>query len=179
MFRRNRLHRGMLEGALLTRLNEANRLLDLGQATQAAPLFAQLAQALEASSHPRRAANLHARVAHAFADASALAGHEAAALDHARRALHLFKQYAMVQRFGQFYGNINSKFQARGMASASAALQSEFGLPVEPAPVPAQPAARLPGSCPKCGAPVRSDEVDWIDARSAECPCCGTVLRAD
>ena len=100
-------------------------------------------------------------------------------LDHARRALHLFKQYAMAQRFGQFYSNINRKFQARGMAAASATLQSEFGLPVEPAQEGARAEARLPGSCPKCGAPVHSDEVEWIDARSAECPYCGTVLRAD
>ncbi len=178
MFRRNRLQRGRLEEAFLARLVEANRLLAAGQAAQAAPLFAQLAQALEASNHPRRAANLHARAAHAFADAAALAGHEGAALDHAHRALYLFQQHAMAQRFAQFYGNINRHFQARGMGSASATLQREFGLPVELAPAPAQATARLPGSCPKCGAPVRSDEVDWIDTSSAECPYCGAVLQA-
>ena len=178
MFRRNRSQRGRLEEAFFARLFEANRLLAEGQPAQAAPLFAQLAQALEANNHPRRAANVHARATHAFADATALAGYESAALDHARRALQLFQKHAMSQRFAQFYGNINRHFQSSGMASASGALQSEFGLPMEPAPAPSHATAQLPGSCPKCGAPVHSDEVDWIDPRSAECPYCGTVLLA-
>jgi hypothetical protein len=177
-FRQGPFQRAQLEGAVLAKLNEANHLLAAGQVAQAAPLFEQLAQALEASNHPRRAANLHARAAHAFADAA----QEGPALEHAQVALRLFKQHAMAQRFQQFSGTITRKFQARGMAQAAAALLREFALPAEPPPAveaPAQAAARLPGACPKCGAPVRSDEVDWIDAHSAECPYCGTVLKAD
>jgi len=165
--------------AFFAQLSQANRLLADGQTAQAAPLFVELAGTMQASGHPRRAANLHARAAHAFADATSLPGHDDLALEQARVALRLFKQFAMAQRFGQFYGNIGRKFQARGMTAAATALQGEFGAPPQPAQAPAQPAARLPGSCPKCGAPVRSDEVDWVDPHSAECPYCGTVLRAE
>jgi hypothetical protein len=175
-FRRNPFRRAQLEAALLARLSEANRLLAAGQAAQAAGIFDQLARAVEAGGRPRQAANLHARAAHAFADAAA----ESAALEHARAALRLFRQNAMSQRFAQFSGNIVRKFQARGMASAAEALQREFSLPAVPPPdaAPAAASVRLPGACPKCGAPVRSDEVDWIDSHSAECPYCGTVLQA-
>jgi hypothetical protein len=176
-FRRTPFQRALPDGALMGQLNDANRLLAQGQAAEAAPLFGQVAQAMEASGHPRRAANLHARAAHAFADA----GREALALQHARLALRLFKQYAMAQRLQQFSANILRKFQAGGMAPAAEALQREYGLPASVA-APAAPAAalaRLPGACLKCGAPVHSDDVEWIDPHSAECPYCGAVLRAE
>ena len=36
---------------------------------------------------------------------------------------------------------------------------------------------RLPAECPNCAGPVRSDEVEWIDAVSAACTYCGSVLH--
>jgi hypothetical protein len=58
----------------------------------------------------------------------------------------------------------------------------------EPAPVPPQPAQAvdapahehradlLPSECPKCGAPVRGNEVHWTGSQSADCPYCGANL---
>ena len=54
--------------AQLQAMNQANQLVARGQPILAAPIFAQLASNLETSNHPRRAANLHAQAAHAFAD---------------------------------------------------------------------------------------------------------------
>ena len=34
----------------------------------------------------------------------------------------------------------------------------------------------LPAECPKCGAPVRGNEVHWTGSRSADCPYCGANL---
>jgi ribosomal protein S27AE len=34
----------------------------------------------------------------------------------------------------------------------------------------------LPSKCPSCGAPLRLDEVDWIDSKSALCPRCETII---
>ena len=177
-FRNSRLQSARLAAAQLTALSDANRLAANGQALQAAPLFAQLAQELEASGHPRRAANLHTRAAHAFADG----GQEAAALSHARAALNLFVQYAMEQRLQQFYTNITRKLRVNGMTPAAETLQHEFaaqvaGLPTPEPPTDSSRRGRLPGACPKCAAPVHSDEVTWIDPHSAECPYCGTVLQ--
>lgn len=50
------------------------------------------------------------------------------------------------------------------------------------AQTPADPAAAehrtdlLPSTCPKCGAPVRGNEVRWTGSRSAECSFCGANL---
>ena len=37
--------------------------------------------------------------------------------------------------------------------------------------------AMLPVSCPGCGVPIRSDQVDWVDEITAECPYCGKIMR--
>ena len=39
--------------------------------------------------------------------------------------------------------------------------------------------ASLPNQCQKCGAPVRSDEVEWVDDRSAECSFCGNIIQSE
>jgi hypothetical protein len=43
----------------------------------------------------------------------------------------------------------------------------------------AAPAKRptLPMHCPACGAPLRPDEVDWLDNVTAECGFCGSPVR--
>ena len=38
--------------------------------------------------------------------------------------------------------------------------------------------AILPVKCQGCGAPLRSDEVEWVDEVSAECPYCGSLSRS-
>ena len=37
----------------------------------------------------------------------------------------------------------------------------------------------LPTNCPGCGGPIRSDEVEWVDDVTAECPYCGSSVRAN
>jgi hypothetical protein len=180
MFRRmarRQWRQAVMANQQLAVLNQANQLQRSGQFGQAAPLFQRLAQEMANLNHPRRAANLHAQAAHCYADS----GNAVNALSQARTAMNLFIQYQMMERTPRFYSNITRKFQARGMDQAAASLQAEFGgavdaLPVAAQPVQPKPRGHLPNACPKCGAPVRSDDVDWIDDASAECPYCGTVL---
>jgi hypothetical protein len=159
----------------LRSLNEANQLMENGKPGQAAPLFAALASALD-NLRPQRAANLHARAAHAYADA----GQESEALSHARTALKMFIQNGMSERVSTFYTNIQRKFSSHAMKTAATSLQNEFHLPqpIGPASAEASPArrGRLPGSCGKCGAPLRPAEEDWLDDHSAECRYCGAVV---
>lgn len=169
-----------LNQALMGELAKANRLVANGQPGEAAPLYARLAQEMERSSHPRRAANLYALAAHAYADSA----DESNALAHARLALNLFIQYQVVERTPRFFANITRKIRNRGMAPAAEALQKEFGDRVGPLPAGGPPARQpqrghLPPACPQCGAPLRSDEVEWIDARSVECVYCGLVVRTE
>jgi len=101
-----------------------------------------------------------------------------------RLALNLFIQYQVVERTPRFFANITRKMRNRGMAPAAEALQKEFGDRVGPLPAGGPPARQpqrghLPPACPQCGAPLRSDEVEWIDARSVECVYCGSVVRTE
>jgi hypothetical protein len=157
---------------------KANRLLSSGHAGDAAPLFATLAQEMENSRHPRRAANLHAQAAHAYADSQ----NEQFALAQARGALTLFIQYQMVERTPRFYANITRKMSQNGMSSAAEALQKEFGGmvgPIPTRPIAAQAGRRgnLPPACTQCGAPLRSDEIDWVDDQTVECGYCGALIK--
>ena len=179
MFRRSRNpapNATTLNPSQLQAMNQANQLVASGQPILAAPIFAQLASNMETSNHPRRAANLHAQAAHAFADGQ----DEQDALAQARRALSLFIQYQMVQRTPVFYANITHKLTNKGMKNSAEALAKEFGPVVKGIPMPAPAAAPrgiLPTNCPKCGAPLHAGEATWIDPNTVECAYCGASIR--
>lgn len=181
MFRRMQNAAGAGEAlgpAQLQWLNQANQLMAAGQPGQAAPIFARLAGAMESEAHPRRAANLHAQAAHAYADSGA----EQSALVQARFALNLFLQYQMVKRIPVFYANITRKLNNHGMQAAADALTQEFGTKVGTYPTVAAPTTKhgiLPTNCPKCGAPLHRDEANWIDDITVECIYCGVSIRAE
>jgi hypothetical protein len=191
MFRRNRPMRplraarqmrrfvrrsGSLQSALVETLGRANHLLEQGKFREAASLFAQLAQSAQMAGHPRKAANLYAQAALAFIDANA----DAETLNHARKALDFFVELAMDERAANFYSSITSKLRAKNKASIAETLEHEFGGKID-MNASDEPALRkrLPPKCPQCAAPVRSDEVDWIDEASAECAYCGAVVQAN
>lgn len=168
-----------LNPANIALLVQANRLVAEGKPGDAAPLFAQLAQNMEASQHPRRAANFHAMAAHAFADSNS----EQGATEHARAALQLFLQYQMNQRTPTFFTNITRKMKERGMKGAADQIEKEFGDQVKK--LPAAPAADksvhhgvLPTNCPKCGAPIHGNEANWMDENTVECEYCGVLIRS-
>jgi hypothetical protein len=161
-------------------LRQANQLMSDGKPAQAAPLFVQLGRQMQATRRPRRAANLFARAANAFIDSH----DEQAALTQARLALSLGLQYQMVQRTPVFFANITRKMDGIGMKSAAEALQREFGPRIASKPtVPPQESqpkrGLLPTICPKCGAPVHGDDINWVDENTAECEYCGNLIRTE
>ena len=160
-------------------LSRANNLLAAGQPQEAAPLFAQLAQMMEERGNAIRAANLHARAAHAYADSR----DPSSALSESRRALTQFIQLDLRDRTPIFYTNIMRKLNARGMKAAADSLKGEFEGkvgPLIPQVVPTLAQSRhLPEMCPHCGAPIISTEIEWIDERSAVCSYCGNVILTE
>ncbi len=163
----------------LESLAKANQLVASGHPGQAAPLFATIAIEMETTAHPRRAANLHAQAAHAYADSQ----NEQAALDQARRALGLFIQSGMVNRIPVFYANITRKFDNKGMKSAADTLKGEFGSRIGPIPQNPTPdlshKGSLPTNCTKCGAPIHQNDANWVDDQTIECDYCGSLIRAE
>ncbi len=166
---------------LRRQVSHALQLAQAGQHEQAAAAFAALsAQALQ-DGHPRQAANLDAQAAHHYVTSR----NEASALAHARSALIGFQKMGMGPRFNQFYTNIQHHMETAGMTSALANLRQEFAGASTAVSQQAAPQAapnrqvHLPPSCTGCGAPLRSDEVDWVDDQSAECPYCGSIILSE
>ncbi len=152
----------------------ANQLLQLGQFVPAAEAFMHLARQMERFGKPRQAANLHAQAALAWAKA----GIEERATNQANIAFSQFTLLGMQQRIAEFKAEFDQTLHPRKPVQEGN---------VEAAPVrPAMPAAavlpavqqrgKLPATCTQCGAPVRADEVEWIDDTSAECEFCGAIL---
>jgi len=167
-------------GPFLQDLNRANRLLAVGQYAEAAGLFAQLGLLADRTGHPRQSANLYAQAAQAAAGQP----DRELALLYGRTALKAFARLGMLLRVTDFLANFSQLLRQKGMDSEANLLQLEFGgqpIKVGPVPVEDEPSApasaRLPSACPQCGAPARSDEVEWIDEQSAECAYCGGVIQ--
>jgi hypothetical protein len=152
----------------------ANQLMASGQPMQAAVLFMQLAGQMKISGHPRQAANLHAQAAHAWLGAGA----EKRAMNQAGMAMQMFARLGMVQRAQEFKSDFMQRLREGGKQTSADAINRAYDTVV--AVVDPQPENKkhctLPPACPHCGAPLRSDEVDWIDDHSAECGfCCGVT----
>jgi len=190
MFRNGRRRRmlrqaaqlGAVPGPFLQDLSRANQMLAVGGHQQAAALFAQLALQADRTGHPRQSANLYAQAAQAAAEQP----DRELALLYGRAALKAFARLGMLLRVTGFLAAFSQLLRMKGMDSEANLLQLEFGgQPIKVTTVQeedassAQPSARLPSACPQCGAPARSDEVEWIDEQSAECAYCGGVIQAD
>ena len=154
-------------------LAQARCQIQAGHFNRAGMILADLAREAEGLERPKIAAELHARAAHCFIDGGA----EPSGLSEAQAALRVFGNMGKNERYQRFLSNILRKMQAHGMVNAVGTLRTEFDGMAAPAPGPA-PAhnVRLPAACPQCGAPLRSDEVEWIDTMSAECNYCGAVV---
>ncbi len=164
-------------------LAEANRLLLTGQPLDAAKIFVRVADVVAQNQAPARAARLFGRAGHAFLTG----GDVASALSSLRRAFNVALASGMIRPAVQVAHFALQDLEANNRDAEAETLRTEFnaalaqvGIALTAKPGGAQPAqAHLPAQCPACLGPVRPDDVEWIDATSAECAFCGTVLRAE
>lgn len=165
-------------------LQRANVLMVGGQPREAAALYDELAQIAEAHTMPRRAALLHIQAARAWL----AAGDGQAAIERAKRGFGAFIALGQGARVARLLPEVTARLRQRGYAQAADALERDLQAQlahagIDPASVaPAGAGVQqgvLPASCPHCGAPLRPDEVEWVDAASAECPYCGMIVKAE
>ena len=166
-------------------LQEANKLFDKGEYDKAAALYEQMATAAEGRDGPRAPFFfLQAGRAHV------LAGRGAVAYDICKRGLGLLARREQFPRLHQAGNRIVANFQERGMTKEAEEMSAwlKSVLPPRPAsgfehaappPSSSKKIPALPTHCPSCGAPVRSDEVEWIDQATAECNFCGSPVRGE
>ncbi len=110
-----------------------------------------------------------------------MAGRAPAAIEILERGLGLFAargQFAKVMNFGtRVAGELNQRGFSKEAAQISGYVKTL--VPALSAADAGGTAKRplLPTRCPGCGAPIRPDEVEWIDELTASCAYCGTSVR--
>lgn len=162
-------------------LQRANELMATEDYRGAAATFEQLARAAEGRGGPR------APIFHLQAGrARILANQNTVGVQSFKRAFDLFAQRGQFHRLHETGARIVSELTNRGLTkeAADVAVWVKALLPPRSAGTftpPETPAKRpiLPTHCPACGAPVRPDEVEWLDDLTAECIFCGSPVRQE
>ncbi len=155
-------------------LRRAMRLFDEGQFGESAEAFHTLAQEAEERGKIFQAANLTAQAARCYLRLDDIDQ----AYDRGKKALDLFKRAGRpgaARRLGERMVEILRK---RGRQDEADALEHEL----KQLPAPERPAVRrgkLPGKSPHCGGPIRGSEATRVEPWSAECPYCGSVVKAE
>ncbi len=164
--------------AISPALRRAHEMMSVGEYAHAAMAFEQLAHAAEARNG-LRAPYLYFQAG----QARMLNNQNAAALLHLKRGLEILTADG---RYDQLYKNgrrIVQELKLRGLEPEALEIAALIGasvpaladMPTERGPDLAT--IVLPTHCSSCGGPIRSSEVDWLDAHTAECPYCGSPLR--
>ncbi len=160
---------------------EAERLMRDGQFASAAARFEGLAQKARERARPGAAAHLYLRAARCYVEVDDVERADACA----ERAIHLFIEARQPARVRQVLPRVLAALERHGRHADAERLRREVeeafqGMEALPGRTP--PAAQrgqLPAKCPSCGGPLKPDEVAWSDPHTAECPYCGSVVKAE
>lgn len=155
-------------------LQEANFAFSKGEYGRAAELFEQIARVADGRGGPR------APLFHLQAGRSRVfAGQAALGMFSLKRGLELLAQRRQFQQLHQLGMRTIDGLNEHGLKNEAAEIESwlKSVLPkMPPIELPAKKPA-LPTHCPSCGAPLRPDEVEWLDEVTAECGYCGSPIR--
>ncbi|MDY7042422.1 MAG: hypothetical protein SVX38_16325 [Chloroflexota bacterium] len=192
LFRRRRPRRPPRPGGPLRLLGQAQRLFDEGQYQEAAPIFERLAEGAAGRGMWSRAGDLALQAGRCRLEA----GQVDLALQRGKQALQLYGRGGLIGKIRSTLPRMVQALEDKGYHEQAQALRAEVearlkNLPPERRAAPPAPAGKwpafqrpgtasreLPAQCSSCGAPVRPDEATWLDQTSAECPYCGSVIKA-
>ena len=182
MFRRplGRPLRRAMVGNIPPALQRANQLMAAGQYSGAAEIFEQFARGALARNGPRAPWFFlqagHARI---------LAGQVPVGMADFQQGLSLFAARGQFQKLYRAGMRFVAELRARGLTAEAKQIEDYLkttlpaGFTAEPGSGRGKPKPVLPTNCPGCGGPIRSDEVEWADDVTAECPYCGSAVRAE
>ena len=158
-------------------LQRANQMLSANDYSAAADAYEQLARAAEARGR-RRAAFFYVQAGRC----KAMAGKAADGVQDLERGLGLFAMRGRERKALDVGSRIIAELNARGLKTEAQQVSDYlheiapgFQGPLEPPPAVKRPA--LPTHCPGCGAPLRPDEVEWLDDATATCEYCGSPVH--
>ncbi len=180
MFRRP-LRRAMLRpmvNNIPPALQRAHRLMTEGSYSDAAEIFEQFARGAMMRNGPR-APWFYIQAG----QANILAGRIPKGMEDIQMGLKVFSDRGQVQQLYRVGTRVVNELNNRSMKAEAEQIQTVISqnTPANftPTGMPASKPRTLPTKCPGCGGPIRSDEVDWVDEITAECPYCGSSLRAE
>ncbi len=155
-------------------LRRAMSLFEEGKYEEAGQAFENLAQGAEERGKLLRAGHLSAQAARCYLKLDDVD----TAYDRGKKALDLFKRAERPAAARRLAERMVKALKEKGRQAEAEALEREL----EQMPAPERPGVRrgeLPGKCSQCGGPVREAEVTWVGPSSAECPYCGSVIKAE
>jgi len=155
-------------------LQEANFAFSKGEYGRAAELFERIASVADGRGGPR-APLFHLQAGRA----RVLAGQTALGMPSLKRGLELLAERGQLQRLHQAGTRTINELKERGLKDETEEIEILLSAILTKTsssePLANHPA--LPTHCPSCGAPLRPDEVEWLDEVTAECGYCGSPIR--
>ncbi len=169
----------LFQQAISPALQRAHEMMSMGEYARAAVMFEQLAHTAEMRGGQRAPYLLFQA-----GRARMLNNQPAAAMPHLKHGLELLiasgrytQLYKAGQRIAQELKLHGLEHEAREVAALiGASVPAIADMPTERGPDVAT--VILPSHCESCGGPIRSSEVEWLDLYTAECPYCGSPVRA-
>ncbi len=163
-------------------LRRANQALSAGNYAEAANAYEQLARAADARGGPR-APFFYIQAGRC----KVLASQAADGISDLERGLGLFamrgREFKAVHVGRRIIGELNGrglKNEAQQITDYLKELVTGFAEAVAASDkAPASQRPGLPAHCPGCGAPLRPDEVDWLDEFTAVCEYCGSPVHGE
>ena len=157
----------------LARLRHANRCMETGRFEDAANIFLDLAKKAEHRGI-QRAPQLYLQAGRVCV----LANDQKRGLNELNYGLNLMLSYNQHRRFPPALQRVCADLRRLNQEGLAQKIEEKFADSAKkPEPAAAEDQqALLPSACPKCGAVVRPDELEWLDTSRAYCDYCGTVL---
>jgi hypothetical protein len=163
-------------------LRRANQMLSAGDYPGAAAAYEQLARAADARGGPR-APWFYIQAGRSLV----MAGQAAGGVEQLERGLGLFAMRGQHPRASNIGRRIVQELTSRNLQKEAQQVTDYLrelvpGFGEEAASRPdMQPVKRpvLPTHCPGCGAPLRPDEVEWVDDTTAVCAYCGSPAHGE
>jgi hypothetical protein len=156
--------------------------MENGSYVQAAGIYEQLARLAQQAVHPRQAAHLFLQAGRALI----LAGQIQNAFKLQQVGLGILADAEQWQAFERAGARAIGDLDLNGQQGAAQQLSDWLSHMRQRRPAPNEPVAdqpsprpaKLPAQCPSCGAPVRPNEVEWLDETTAECAYCGSIFQS-
>jgi hypothetical protein len=114
-----------------------------------------------------------------------LAGEVPLGMEHLLQALHLFAGRGQWNRLSNSGHRLVEELKQRGLVEESGKIEAMLRSNLPTGFVASSGIGTgsirqiLPTNCPKCGAPLHTDEIEWTDEITAECPYCGNAIRIE